>query len=126
MAGHIVKRSDRVWLVRIPRGRDSAGKRLFHSKTVRGTKKDAQRYLTLKQRELDTGTFVEPTAQTLEVFLRQWLTNSAKTRVRPRTLADYESLAERYILPRLGHRKLAHISAVEIQAVYADMQQRGL
>jgi integrase len=126
VAGFIVKRGARTWLVRIPLGRDASGKRVFHNETVRGNKKDAQRYLTLKQRELDTGTFVEASQQTFGSFVRQWLETSAKPRVRERTFADYESLATRYLLPALAHRKLSNITAAEIQSIYADMQRRGL
>jgi integrase len=126
VAGFIVKRGERTWLVRIPLGRDASGKRLFHNETIKGNKKDAQRYLTLKQRELDTGTFVGASQQNFGAFLRQWLDTSAKPRVRDRTFSDYESLATRYLLPGLAHRKLSQITPAEIQSIYASMQARGL
>ncbi len=46
MAGQIIKKSDRRWLVRWFLGRDSdTGKKRYASKTVRGTKRDAQQFL---------------------------------------------------------------------------------
>jgi hypothetical protein len=55
MAGQIIKRGDSCWTVRIFLGRDTNGKRKYFNKTVRGTKKDAQKYLTAKLREKDLG-----------------------------------------------------------------------
>ena len=47
-------------MVRASLGREpGTGKRLYHSRTVHGTKRDAQQYLTRVLRELDDGTHVE-------------------------------------------------------------------
>ena len=53
----LIQRGDRTWLVRIFLGRDpQSGTRRYHNHTVRGTKKDAQRYLNGVLREIDLGT----------------------------------------------------------------------
>ncbi len=44
------------WRVRISMGFDSNGKRQQFTKVVQGTKKDAEKFLTEKLRELDTRT----------------------------------------------------------------------
>lgn len=126
MAGQLVNRGPNTWLVRIPLGRNAANTRIFHNHTIKGNKKDAQRYLTKKLRELDTGTFVDASPLTVGTFLVQWLENSAKPRVREKTLADYTRLARSYLIPPLGHRKLSELTAAEIQSVYAKMQRDGL
>ena len=59
MAGQIIKRGDKTWLVRIFTGRDGKGKRQYLNKTVRGTKKDAETYLSKTLTEISSGTFVE-------------------------------------------------------------------
>jgi len=43
MAGQIIARGERTWLVRVYAGLDGSGKRPYLNKTVHGTKKDAQR-----------------------------------------------------------------------------------
>lgn len=48
-------------------------RRRYHNHTVKGTKEDAQRYLNEVPRERDLGTFVAPSADTLDSFLDQWL-----------------------------------------------------
>ena len=84
MAGQVIRRGESTWLVRIALGRAASGKRMHHNKTVKGTKKDAQRYLTKTLREMDTDTFVDASPLTLGAFLHQWLETAAKPRVRRR------------------------------------------
>lgn len=126
MAGQVIRRGESTWLVRIALGRAASGKRMHHNKTVKGTKKDAQRYLTKTLREMDTDTFVDASPLTLGAFLHQWLETAAKPRVREKTLLDYTRLADSYLIPALGHRKLSQLTPGEVQAVYAAMQARGL
>jgi integrase len=58
MAGQIIARGERTWLVRIYVGRDlKTGKRKYDGHTVHGTKKDAQTYLNGKLRERDLGIY---------------------------------------------------------------------
>jgi integrase len=75
---------------------------------------------------MDTDTFVQATQRTLGSFLVEWLDLVAATRVRPRTLQDYRSLAERYLIPSLGHRKISQLAAGDIQQVYSSLRERGL
>jgi integrase len=81
MAGQIIKRGERAWLVRISRGRDAFGKRRYLNKTIHGTKKDAQNYLHKKLTEKSTGTLIAPTRLTLDEFLDKWLDVSARPRL---------------------------------------------
>ncbi|MBM3762432.1 MAG: site-specific integrase [Acidobacteria bacterium] len=45
MAGQIVNRGERRWLVRVFLGRDGNGKRAYQNRTVHGTKRDAEKAL---------------------------------------------------------------------------------
>lgn len=124
MAGQIIKRGD-SFLVRIFIGRDSKGKRKYYNKTIRGSKKDAQKYLTAKLREMDLGVFVEPASIGLNDFLNNWLDENAKFKLRERTLENYKSLLNRHIRPKLGLKRLCDIQAYEIQKVYNGMKKDG-
>src|SRR5882672_1693268 len=121
MAGQIIKRGKDTWLVRIFQGRDESGKRRYSNKTIRGTKKDADKYLTRKLRDKDLGVTVEPSSISLGKYLTQWLENAARARVRPRTFDDYESLLERYVRKPLGTTKLSNLRALDIQGLYKSM-----
>lgn len=126
MAGSIVARGERTWLVRVFMGRDANGKQVFHNRTVHGTKKDAQAYLNAVLRERDLGTFVDPAPITLGAYLDRWLNEAAKPKVRERTHADYASLLARYVRPVLGGRRLRDLTPLDVQALYTSMLERGL
>lgn len=126
MAGQIIKRGENVYLVRVYLGRDGSGKRKYHNKTIHGNKKDAERYLTKVLRERDTGTFVEPSRETLAEFLDKWLDTVVKQRVRERTYLDYRDRLKWYVKPVLGDKKLSQITAEDIQTMYNKMLEDGL
>ncbi|HKO45153.1 MAG TPA: site-specific integrase [Pyrinomonadaceae bacterium] len=56
MAGQIIKRGDKTWLLRIFMGRDGSGKRRYMNKTVRGNKKDAEAFLRKTQTQISCAT----------------------------------------------------------------------
>ncbi|HTF32786.1 MAG TPA: site-specific integrase [Myxococcota bacterium] len=122
MAGSIVKRGERTWLVRISSSTD--GKRSFHNHTVHGTKRDAERYLNAALRSRDLGTFVEPARMTVDAYLDKWLETAARPRVRPRTFQDYAWLLRQYVRPALGARRLDQVTPLDIQALYTAMGER--
>ena len=126
MAGQIIKRGERTFLVRVYLGRDENGKRKYLNHTVHGTKKDAQAYLNQVLRDRDLGVFVEPSKKTLNEYLDEWLETAVKPRVRERTYQDYCSLLDRYIRPALGSRPLSQIGPMEIQKVYGQLTDNGL
>lgn len=126
MAGQIIKKSDKVFLVRIFQGRDADGKRRYFSKQIRGTRKDAQKFLNAALREIDLGVFVEPSALTVGEYLNRWLESAARPRVSERTADGYAGLLDRYIRASLGHMRLDKLQPLDIQKVYGEMLTRGL
>jgi len=125
-SGQVIDRGDGIWLVRVFLGRDARGRRRYHNKTVHGTKRDAQRYLTKAQRDNDLGQFVEPSDRPLETFLQEWLAGAVAARVTAKTAADYASLLRLHVTPVLGDRKLSQLASADIQKLYTGMLERGL
>ena len=126
MAGQIIKRGERKWLLRVDMGRDETGKRHRLNQTVHGTKKEAQAILNKMLRDKDTSSLLEPTRQTLNTYLDQWLENAAKPRLGQDAYDDYVWLMKRYVRPVLGIQKLSQVTPSGIQALYGDMTNRGL
>ncbi len=126
MAGQIKKRNENTWLVRIFLGRDATGKRKYFNKTIHGTKKDAQKYLTAKLREKDLGVFIEPSSISLSDYLDKWLEEIAKPRIRESTFSSYKAVIENYVKKTLGSKRLCDIQAYEVQKLYNDLSNRGL
>jgi hypothetical protein len=109
MAGQIIKRGEKNWLVRIFTGRDGKGKRRYINKTVRGTKKDAETYPSKTLTEISSGTFVEASPITIDSYLEKWLATAARPRLRDNTYHEYEGLIDRYIKPALGEKRLSDV-----------------
>jgi integrase len=126
MAGQIIKKGENRYLVRVFEGRDSEGNRKYFSKQIRGTKRDAQKYLNALLREMDLGTFVRPVPVTFGEYLNKWLESAARPRVSRRTADGYAGLLDRYIRGPLGNKQLDKLQPLDIQQVYGEMLARGL
>ena len=126
MAGQIIKRGDKTWLVRVFTGRDGNGKRCYRNKTIKGKKKDAETYLSATLTQISTGTFVEPLKLTVGEYLDKWLTTAAKPHLRERTFDDYSAKLESYVRPRIGAQRLSDLRPLDVQALYSKMAERDL
>jgi integrase len=126
MAGQIINRGKRTWLVRIFMGRDGNGKRRYLNHTVKGKKKVAETYLSKTLTAIGAGTFIEPSSLTVDEYLNKWLESAVRPRVSQRTADGYASLLKRYIREPLGYKQLDKLQALDIQKAYADMQKRNL
>lgn len=125
MAGQIRKRNESTWQIRIFLGREANGKRKYYSKTIHGTKKDAQKFLTAKLREKDLGVFIEPAAMHLNDYLDRWLRDVAKQKLSERTFENYEALLRSHIRSRIGAKRLSDLQAYDIQKLYKEMKDAG-
>lgn len=125
MRGQIVKLGENVWYVRIFLGRDADGKRKYFNKTIHGTKKDAQKFLTAKTRKKDLGVFIEPSNQTLNEHFDNFL-KIIKSRVAEQTFNSYEMMLRVHIRPKIGAMKLSDIKILTVQKIYSEMQESGL
>ena len=124
--GQIIARGEHRWLVRVYLGRDhETRKRTYHNRTVYGSLRHAQTYLTkLHERDLSCG--IEGLQVTVDEFLDHWLKTAVKPRVRGKTYRDYAAMLRRYIRPAIGARILASLSPLEIQTAYQVMIDRKL
>jgi integrase len=126
MAGQIIKKGDKKWLVRIFMGRDGNGKRQYFNKLIHGNKKDASDYLSRTITEISQGTFVAPSKTTLDEYLDGWLKNSAKQKLTERTYTHQVFCLNRYVRPKLGAKKISALQPLELQELYTEMRERGL
>ena len=121
--GEVVARGDGRWMIRWSLGRDeSSGRCRAKSKTIHGTRRDAERELRRIQRSRDTCEYVDPSKETLNVFLDRWLAASG-SRVSPRTLEGYRWLLRRYVRPKLGSLRLVRIRPLDVQALVNELEK---
>ena len=84
--GQIIARGDRRWLIRVYLGRDhETKKRNYHNRTIHGSMREAQAYLTRKLRERDLGRDLEGAKITLNEYLDRWLETAVRPSVRAKT-----------------------------------------
>lgn len=125
--GQIVSRGRRSWLVRVFLGRDrETRRRRYHNRTVHGSARRAQEYLTKALRERDLGRGLEGSEITLNEFFDRWLNTAAKPKLREKSYRSYESLLRRYIRPSIGERVLSAITPLDLQSAYQQLSDRGL
>ncbi|MCY0887617.1 MAG: site-specific integrase [Alicyclobacillaceae bacterium] len=115
--GQVRKRANGSYIARLYIGKDSEGHRHWTSQTF-AKQKEAEAWLSEVLTEKAHGTFQAHSKETVEVFLRRWLTESASNRVQRRTLEDYTALVERHIIPHIGNIKLTELRADRIQKFY--------
>lgn len=125
--GQLVSRGRQRWLIRVFLGRDrDTRRRRYHNRTIHGSARRAQEYLTKMLRERDLGRGLEGSEITLGEFLDRWLETAAKPRLRRKSFKSYANLMRRYIRPDLGERILAAITPLDVQSAYQRLIDHGL
>ncbi|MDL4776351.1 tyrosine-type recombinase/integrase [Actinomadura xylanilytica] len=91
------------------------------------TKREASRWLTLKEAEVARGEWVNPDAGNVlfGAWGRRWL-DSIRPTVKPKTYASYLSLFRTQVEPHFGRMTLASIRPITVSEWVADMNARGL
>jgi integrase len=106
-------------------GRDpTTRKRRQISKGGFKTRRDANRWLTHTLGQLDQGSYVTPTRQTVGEHLLAWLP-AIRSSLRPATYESYERNVRQHLIPTVGHVWLDQLTPDRLAAVYADLHRSG-
>src|ERR687892_1243010 len=97
--------------------------------TVGPSRREAERALTARKREVDTGTWREPSSETLASYVDRWLAHrdparvggGGRTRLSPSTFEGYRLNLRRHVLPRLEHRTLASLRTEDVDSFIAEL-----
>jgi integrase len=84
-----------------------------------------EKLVQLRQ-QVRSGTPVAPAGLTLAEYLTEWLDQVAAPRVRASTLYGYRNSSERYLIPRLGRRKLGALTARDVRGFLAVLAAEGV
>jgi integrase len=121
--GSIYKRNDGRWV----------GQYLVH--TAKGpkyrylygkTRREVDEKLTKAKADRDGGLVFDAGTLTLAEYMDQWLSETAKNRLRPKTYKDYAGLTQVHIAPALGHIKLKNLTPLHVQQFYSSKLESGL
>jgi integrase len=118
--GTIYRRQDGRWAASLTL--ETGKRKTFYGKT----RKEVQEKLKIALREQQQGTLVTAPEQTIKQFLDDWLENSHKQNVRPRSHERYEQIVRLHILPSLGKVPLQKLAPQQLKKLYADKLKEGL
>lgn len=119
--GSIYRRSvDGKWVGTITL--ENRKRKYFYGKT----RKEVQEQMKIALREQEQGRLVTTSSQTVAQFLTDWLENTHKQRIRPRTYERYREAVYLHLVPALGHHKLQKLTAKHLDAFYAKKASEGL
>jgi integrase len=123
--GTIVKRGS-TYSVVLDLGRGPDGRRIRKWHSGYRTRKDAERARVELLATLDRGSYVEPSKLTVAAFLRDHWLPSLRAQVRPSMWAEHKSKVEVHLVPAIGGVLLQRLTPGHLNAVYADLLERGL
>lgn len=124
MAGSIRKRGDKSWQLTVYVGYDSkARKRRYTSKTVHGTKRDADQALARFVTEVGDGGRVATAPISLDQVVTQWL--AAKEPQLSASTSDRYRVAIKLIPPAIKNISVAKLRAHHVEDLYADLIASG-
>jgi integrase len=125
MPGMIRKRGQNSWQISVSAGFDLAtGRRIRIWRTIRGTRKDAERALAKLLNEVAHGLPTDPGKTTVDEWLRRWL-EVKRPMVSPKTYETYEFLTRLYLIPALGRHRLSQLHPYHVQEMLSKLLEAG-
>jgi len=119
----LTRRGRNSWRLKFDAGRNPAtGHRNIKYVTIRATTKTrAQAEATKILAGALSGTFVDPSQETVASFVERWLRDWASQNLGGKPYERYAELLRKYVVPRVGGLPLQKLRAADLQAIYADM-----
>lgn len=112
------------WRVRVDMVDPVSGKRRQPQRTYK-TRREAEAGMAQWLVEIQQGTAVDRSRQTVAEMLTYWLDTYARHNVRPTTLDDYEVTVRVHLIPALGHLPIQKLTPAHLQRFYADKLAAG-
>jgi integrase len=130
MRGHITERRPGIWRLTVSAGFDDAGNRQRVTRTVKGTRRAAERELTKMLRDLDAGTLADGRQLLGRYLLEDWLPAVSAVSKRGRALAPttrqrYRD-ACRHVSEVIGKVRLDELRPAHIEKVRNQLLECGL
>jgi len=111
------------WVVQVTLREGTRTRRIWRTAKTKQEAQSIRRRLLL---QAEAGQTIPPERLTVGTFLRNWLEDSVKPSVRPRTYASYRYLLETHILPELEGIRLGSLTPQQIQGLLNRKLAAGL
>ena len=118
MAGSIEKRGKNSYRLSCLAGYDLQGKPIKKTKTIHGTKKEAEIELAKFVADVQNGIYVEGKALKFSEFVEIWKRDYGEKELAPSTYKRYESILKTRLLPYFGHFYINKIRPTDIMQFY--------
>ncbi len=118
MAGSIEKRGKDSYRLVCTNGYDLNGNIIKHTKTIHGTKKDAQIELAKFVADVQNGLIIEGKSLKFSEFTEIWKRDYGSKKLAPSTYKRYCRMLETRILPYFGHFYINKIKPTDIMQFY--------
>lgn len=105
------------WRISLPDGK----RKYFYGKTRQEAKTKAEAF----KRDMERGVDVGSRDVTVRVFLEQWLSDTAKNRVRASTHKAYSSHVNHHLIPALGKHKVRELTPQHVNRMLAGIVASG-
>lgn len=122
--GGKTKRGPNKWLLRVFRGYDAAGKRIYYSETFHGGSREADDRLVELRNNHKAGRPLKFEVKTLGDFFDKWLDDPDDGKRRECTIEKYREIGRYYLIPAFGKMALTDITDTAISRLYRDMRTR--
>src|SRR5262245_64078390 len=122
--GGKAKRGDNKWLLRIYRGYDASGKRIYYSETFHGGSREADDRLVELRNNHRAGRPLRFQPKTFADFYNEWKEDADDGERREETVRRYRQMAERHLVPTFGKFALTDITDVSIKRFYKDLRKK--
>ena len=128
--GHVRKRATKsgitTYQIIVEEESDAAtGKRKRFYKTIKGSKKDAERAMRSFISEIESRTFTKDSKIKVKDFMHQWLDLYVKGQLSPTTVQHYIDQTEKYIIPEFGDLYLQQLRNIDIQKWVFSLQKQS-
>jgi len=123
MAGSIEKRGENTYRLIVSTGKNLDGSRAKRTKTIHGSRKDAEIALAEFVTEANHGLIPEGKPITFKEFFHVWQINYGEKELAPSTYKRYVRMLETRILPYLGSFTLEKIKPTDLMKLYDMLEQ---
>lgn len=124
MSGTVWKLPSGEWAYRVARGRQNDGSPARRQRNGFATKREASDAMIAFLGEAARGTVVVDTKQSVETYLEAWLV-SVRSSLRATTFDQYQTILRHWVMPRIGHLRLAALDVAAIQNLYTGLSKDG-
>lgn len=127
MKGYIRQRAKSSYSISIYLGIDNiTKKKKYKYYTIKGSKKDAQKFLIEKLNEINTGIFIDSNDMFLKDYFHYWYNQCCFNKLSPTTYESYKRNIDKHIIPLLGDIKLQKLKPLHLQSFYNNRLEYGL